>query len=303
MFMGSMKLDDRIDSHIPVHGAAQTYPDSYGVEIELEGYNIISKEAAITNWWTQHSDGSLRQLQPGSQAIEYVFNQPLPKDETEAAISALMSHLTSNHVEVFDSYRTSIHVHLNFSMEKFRTIYNFMVLSLILDELLTSQNGHHRIGNNFCLRAKDALGQVQSLIQSINTGNEFFNLAGNDRYSSINFVSLTKFGSIEFRSLECTTHKGRIMHWINTLAHIKKVSKTFDNPTEVISVFSKLGPKAFLQSVLGPFAMKYTQVPGYESMLHNGMRIAQDVAYSSAWYVSAPKRPNQPKLKKGAQIN
>lgn len=298
MFTGSMKLNATMANQIPIGGNAQAYPDAYGVEIELEGRNIITKRAAIQEWWEQHNDGSLRQLKENSQAIEYVFRQALPKNETEKAIDVLMDYLNSDGVEVFESYRTSIHVHVNFAMETFRTIYNFMVLSIILDELLTSQNGNHRIGNNFCLRAKDAQGQIQSLIQSITTQHEFFNVAGGERYSSINFVSLMKFGSIEFRSLECTTHKGRLMHWINTLAQIKQVSKTFGNPTEIISAFSRLGPRDFLQLVLGPFSMKYRQVSGYESMLHNGMRLAQDLAYCSTWTANAPKQPTPPRLKK-----
>lgn len=298
MFMGNMKLGQRMSEHIPCVGNAKAYPDSFGVEIELEGRNIVTKKQAVTDWWDQHEDGSLRKLKENSQAIEYVFKQPLPKDETEAAVTALLNHLTSEGVEVFGSYRTSIHVHVNFVMETFRTVYNFMVLSLILDELLTSQNGDHRIGNNFCLRARDAQAQVQSLIQSIESGHGFFNVGGQERYSSINFVSMMKFGSIEFRSLECTTHKGRIMHWINTLGYLKKAAKAFKDPAEIISVFSQEHPREFLKTVLGPYSLKYTQVPGYAAMLHDGMRLAQDVAFCATWADEQPKGPKPINLKK-----
>lgn len=283
MYTLKMKLNDTIAQHLGVQNAAMQYEDAYGIEVELEGKNFLNPPDDVNLYWAGHKDGSLRIKNPGDCALEYVSRQPFPMPLTEKAITALFNYLTSPGVKVYDSYRTSIHVHVNFAQETFRTVYNMMCLSLILDELLVSQNGEHRVGNNFCLRAKDAYGQVQCLINSINNGHNFFDIPQNDRYSSINFASLLKFGSIEFRSLECTTHEGRLLHWIGTLAQMKESAKKYTNPTEIISQFSALGPKGFLQSVLGPFSSKYILVPEVNDMLFNGMRIAQDFAYCSEW--------------------
>jgi Putative amidoligase enzyme len=298
MFKKGMKLNSRLCDDIGLNNYAVEFPDSYGVEVELEGKGVVTKKAAVMDYWTHHVDGSLRAN--GGEAIEYVFKYPLNFDSTKKAVDILFDHLTSPGVEVFESYRTSIHVHVNFGMETYRTIYNFMTLCLILDELLTSQNGDHRIGNNFCLRARDAEGQVTSLIHSITNGMEFHAMSGHERYSSINFVSLLKFGSIEFRSLECTTHKGRLMHWINTLGRLKDASKKFDDPRDIISQFSKMGWKTFLATVLGPYAVKYLTVPGAHEMLHHGMRLAQDLAFCSEWKVrdENEKPAKNPYLKK-----
>ena len=279
------------------HNAIE-YPDSYGIEVELEGRRICKYPAPVAAYWVTHHDGSLRQIKDASECIEYVSRCPFDIKDTEKAINLLFKFLSTPPVEVFDSYRTSIHVHVNFAMEEARTIYNFICLSLILDELLTSQNGDHRVGNNFCLRAKDAMGQVVGLVDSIEQTGTFLNVPLNDRYSSINFASLRKFGSIEFRSLECTLHEGRVMHWIRTLARIKEVSKKFLNPIEVIQKFSAQSPTQFLEYVLGPFSLKYKNVEGAEKMLHQGMRIAQDFAYCSLWReVAAGERPEPTPLR------
>lgn len=283
MFVGPMALKTTLLHNIPLSLEAKQNADAYGVEVELEGKKVKTNKAEVRAWWSTHEDGSLRIRGPDGQAIEYVSSRPYDLKDTQLAVRALFNYLNSPGVEVFPSYRTSIHVHVNFAMEEFRTIYNFMTLCFILDELLVSQNGDHRIGNNFCLRAKDALGQVKTLIGSIEGGQEFFRIGGNDRYSSINFASLIKFGSIEFRSLECTTHEGRLIHWIKTLGRMKEMSKTFANPVAVVEQFSKLGPKDFLMSILGPYALKYSIVPERDAMLFRGMRIAQDVAYCSLW--------------------
>jgi len=154
---------------------------------------------------------------------------------------------------------------------------------VILDELLVSQNGEHRVGNNFCFRAKDAMGQIVELVNSISQGSDFFGIQQNNRYSSINFASLLKFGSIEYRSLECTLHEGRLMHWIGTLQQIKERARTFQNPTAIIQQFSMMDSTEFLKNSLGPYAIKYLKVAGFEEMLRDGMRIAQDLAFCSAW--------------------
>ena len=275
-------LSSLLAQYVEIQDAAFK-PDVFGVEIELEGKNISLPPDEVHSYWSQHQDGSLRKLEPGDEALEYVSRVPYDMATTEKALALLLTYLRKPPAEVYDSYRTSVHVHVNCGQETLRTIYNFMTLSLLLDELLVSQNGEHRIGNNFCLRAKDALGQLVALTNSIENGKEFFNFGANERYSSINFASLMKFGSIEFRSLECTLHHGRIMHWIRTLQRMKERSREFKDPTNIIQLYSRLGPEAFLKDVLGPYALKYTHVPDMDNMLHNGMRLAQDLAYSSTW--------------------
>ena len=283
MWRKPMDLESTLRQHIEYSEHALRDPDMYGVEVELEGQHVMGLPLPLQEKWFAHNDGSLRALKPNDQAIEYVFRRPMTYGETVSALDELFNFLETPPVVVYDSYRTSIHVHVNFVLETLRTIYNFITLSLILDELLTSQNGSHRVGNNFCLRAKDAMGQVISLCSSMRNSGGLFHINANERYSSINFVSLFKFGTIEFRSLECTTHFGRVVHWINTLTAMKAAARGFKNPIEIISQFSQLGPEEFLRKVLGPAANKYLRVTDRDEMLHNGMRIAQDFAYSSAW--------------------
>lgn len=281
MYTARMNLDYGPLNDLEVGGLENVPEDAYGFEIELEGENIRSMSAKLNDIWAIHPDNSLRAH--AGDCLEYVFRKPYTLKDTESAIDLLFDFLNTGKAKVTESYRTSIHVHINMAKETYRTIFNFITLCLIFDELLVSQNGDHRIGNNFCLRARDAVGQVVELIESIQKGHMIFGIHKNNRYSSINFASLLKFGTVEFRSLECTTHKGRVMHWINTLTALKTYSKTFKNPTEIVQKFSQLGPQLFISRALGPFAMKYQQVQGFEEMLHSGMRLAQDFAYCSNW--------------------
>lgn len=277
--------------------------DLFGVEVELEGRNLKTTKASIMQYWTIHNDGSLRVQKPGDDACEYVFKRPLDIHDTGKALANLFEHLSRNpDTKVYDSYRTSIHVHVNCLSETMRTIVNFLTLSIIFDELFVSQNGDTRIGNNFCLRSKDAEGQIADLIQTVTKYGSLFNLSSNDRYSATNFVSLLKFGTVEFRSLECTTDLHRVMHWVNTLQALKVAARQYENPREIISKFSRRGPLGFMISHLGEWYGKYAMVPGAHQMLHNGMRLAQDFAFCSEWRQATEAELKGSKPKKGEKM-
>lgn len=285
MYVKPMNLDDMLGHHIMAkYQGADLVQELFGVEVELEGTGgIANPTQKVIDNWLKHNDGSLRQISPGDEAIEYVLKRPLNLVKAGAALSDLMKFLTEPGKKVYDSYRTSIHVHVNCLADKLIHVYNFITLCIIFDELLASQNGDHRIGNNFCLRARDAQGQIDELILSIEEYGNIFSANGQHRYSSINFVSLMKFGTVEFRSLECTTDLNRILDWVKVINNLKVASRTFKDPQEIIRSFSHMNVKAFVDKILGDRAHKYTSVPGYEHMLFDGMRLAQDFAFSSKW--------------------
>ena len=304
MYAKPMNLQDKlimwIDSQYP-EAAKET--ELFGIEVELEGKGGISlMSPAVHQFWLAHNDGSLRKMAPGDEAIEYVTKRPYGRIETVQAVKTLMDFLNQPQLQVYESYRTSIHVHVNCLADTQLHIFNFVTLCLLFDELFVSQNGDHRVGNNFCLRAKDAQGQVVDLVRSIESHGNLFGIGNNNRYSSINFASLTKFGTVEFRSLECTTDILRIMHWIRTIDYLKQASRTFVNPHDIIQKFSQWSSEEFVLKVLGPQAGKYLKVPGYNDMLFNGMRIAQEFAFCSKWINMPEKKQQEPKVKKNLHI-
>ena len=277
-------------------GSANPEADLFGVEVELEGKNIIDRDGILRNNWIQHNDGSLRARQDDDQAIEYVTRAPYDLRTTQGAVKQLCQFLRGPNRVVNDSYRTSIHVHVNFLQDTLRTAVNFITISTIFDELMVSQNGQHRIGNNFCLRMRDAEGTLREVIESIGLHQHIVGIQPQNRYASINIASLIKFGTIEFRSLECTTDYDRIDHWIRTIQSMKDSSRKYENPREIIADFSRNGPAGFLLKTLGfDLAQKYVNVENMDRMLYDGMRLAQDFAYCSEWAVRGDAQMPKPK--------
>jgi hypothetical protein len=274
--------------------------DLFGFEQELEGQKIKIITNELMKYWTQHNDGSLRALNPGDQAVEYVLCRPLNLADIEKALKLLYRELNAPDVKVYESYRTSIHVHLNFLQDTLRTVLNFITLSVIFDEMFVSQNGEQRVGNNFCLRTRDAEGQLADLMHSITKYGNLWSINMDHRYSSVNLASLLKFGTIEFRSLECSTDLDRVMHWVKTLNALKQAAKQFKDPKEIIVKFSMYGPRGFMMKCLGEQYTKYWDVPGVQQMLGRGMRLAQDLAFCVEWVAAddSQKPAAKPKAQK-----
>lgn len=292
MFTKPMNLDGEVHEDCPVHPAAYEEKDCFGVEIELEGLHILTEAMSIRKFWGMHNDGSLRANITGraggaGQALEYVSSQPLNRKQTSESLKVLFDFLNKPPVKVFPSYRTSVHVHVNCGREKWRTVYNYITLSIIFDELFSSINGEHRIGNNFCLRFIDAEAPIREMTECMEHSG-YISVPDMMRYSSINFASLKKFGTIEFRSMECTTDLERVEAWISTLQRLKEAARDFQNPVDIIGMFSRYTEHEFASKVLGDGYVQYKHIPNLKAMLRRGMRLAQDFAYSSTWEARGP---------------
>lgn len=288
MFDRKMLLDRPVSDDIAVHPTGRSIADAFGIEVELEGVNVRTESMSIMQYWSMHEDGSLRAQIAGrnngkGQTVEYVSRFPYSQADTQKSLKALFDYLTSPGVTVYPSYRTSIHVHVNFGLETWRTVYNFITLAIIFDELFVSTTGEHRIGNNFCLRFIDAESPIESLATSIRRYGNIFEFQSNMRYSSVNFAALRKFGTVEFRSLECTTDYNRVVRWIATLQQLKKAARNFKNPVDIINLFSIYTESEFAVKVLGQYFSQYAGVRDYRTMLKRGMRLAQDFAFSATW--------------------
>lgn len=271
--------------------------DALGIEIELEGKNILigTDDDDFYAYWQRTEDGSLRRNNPGDQAIEYRFRKPLNLTDCEKALAILEHRLTRKSVVVYPSPRASVHVHVNVSADTMASVYNFITLAFIFDELLVSQNGSHRIGNNFCFRAKDAQGVLVGLTQSLKRRGDLGEFSREHRYCSTNVGSLFKFGSIEFRSMECTVEKARLNNWVGVILALKNAARQYSNPTEIVSTFSLRGPDRFIVDTLGAkLAMPYIRVPNHAQMVFDGLRLVQEFANASSWVpMKAEDRPKK----------
>lgn len=243
-----------------------------GVEIETEGFNLARD---VGKYWRAERDGSLR----GEDNIEYVLKRPSSLQELKRALAYLNLCLEDEGSEVDMSRRTSTHVHINVCDMSMTHLVNYIVLLLIFEDFLVDWCNPSRKGNLFCLRSSDAEGMILALTAFLRTGQRF-NLHDNIRYSAINLASLSKYGSVEIRSLEGTVDSARITEWCEFLLHLREKAKTFNNPTQIIEDMSVMEYLPFVKSILGKHYRTLYKGKGKQARLLEAIRRAQDVAFS-----------------------
>lgn len=263
-----------------------------GIEIEVEGNKFpkhqtpdnesVSPEL-IPKEWQYHHDGSLR----GNDNAEYVFRKPLAFADVPQAIKNLWEMFDKFGSKLDESNRTSVHVHLNAQEWHLNRLTAFAALYFSVEEILTEWCGDHRVGNLFCLRAKDApaiVSQLKKFIQ--NDGNT--GLPSGLHYAGLNPQALLKFGSIEIRSLRGVTDPDTILTWVAILERIYNMSADFKDPRTICSHFSGHGAMSYLEMILGEHTPTVLQQVSYDHQqiqesLYEGIRLAQDLCYCRNW--------------------
>lgn len=245
-----------------------------GVEIEVEGANLPIRIPG--GLWNAIDDHSLR-----GESKEYVFAKPLNEVDTETALRQLAEEFVKHKSKINDSYRTSVHVHVNVQELTMRQLYNFITLYITFEDILIDMCGRERDGNLFCLRVTDAEQLVESLKSLPMHGNINQFQGDGMRYASFNINSVGKYGSLEFRAYRGTTKTEDILVWVKLLNTLRNAAKQFADPQEIVSNFSKLGYRQFTANVFGNNALSdyIMNARDAEKRLLDGARYAQEIAF------------------------
>lgn len=255
-----------------------------GIEIECEGLRL-PKQNQLEEYWTTHVDGSLR-----GESIEYVMARPVARKEVVPALRYLENLFKESRTRIKDSYRTSVHVHVNVQSITIRQTYNIILMYGILEDILTEYAGSTRVGNLFCLRMSDAehmlhelrLGATQDRYDHLNNNNL--------RYAGCNVKSLFDHNSLEFRAFRGTADMKLIAEWVDTLLQIKDAAIAYTNPSEMLQSFSNLSPEGFIRKNFNENLCKIIQsYPNWQDRIFAGVRLVQDVAYANDWSLTPDK--------------
>lgn len=287
-----------------------------GIEIEVEGTNIprpgngvspfgeFKSDLIPKKWWAFHHDGSLR----GDENAEYVLKSPIKFDQVPAAITDLWEMFEKAGSILDESNRTSVHVHLNAQGWHLNRVCSFFALYFSVEELLTEWCGEHRVGNLFCLRAKDAPAIVTKLKQFLQSDGGTTQLSDGLHYAGLNAQALKNLGSIEIRALQGVITPEPILHWVAILERLYHLSAEYPDPRAICDGFSKTKPRSFLDRVLGTYYSQfivenidYTDQQIDKAMLE-GIRLAQDLCYCRDWSLYEPIDLREDPFKRSSKV-
>lgn len=280
-------------------GHGPQIPEDIGIEIEVEGnkfpktgpqYGNGGEEYLPIQWKYTH-DGSLR----GDDNAEYVLRAPIKFDDVPKAISDLWGMFDRYGSVLEESNRTSVHVHLNVQGFHLNRLAAFCGMYFALEDILTHWCGEHRVGNLFCMRAKDAPATVTHLKRFIQD-NGRYSFPNGLHYAGLNPGAITKFGSVEIRALRGVSDPKVILDWIAVLRRLYELSAEFPDPRAVVAGFSGEGPISWLERMLGDKCGTILNECPYNTdeirnSLYEGIRLAQDLCYCREWSEYTPVTP------------
>lgn len=252
-----------------------------GVEVELN-YRVEDMDYFLprVKGWHKEEDPSL-----GMQGIEYVMDAPESVNDTHELIDDLYSAFEKNKkISIIDLDKAGIHVHINVQDYTCKELFTFACAYLMVEKVLVQWCGEGRVGNHFCLRLEDAEKLLFEMLKAIEDKDLKRLNDENIRYASMNFNSVFKYGSLEFRAMRTPETQEAVHQWVDMLFEIKENAKKFDSPLEIIDWMSGQGDKAFLDMLLPSFSDMLID-EGYCKIgdIEHGARAVQMLAYIPNW--------------------
>ena len=153
----------------------------------------------------------------------------------------------------------------------------------MLEDLLIRWRAVYRAGNLSCLRTKAVEYVLLALVDAIEHKNMQSLASENIRYASMNFNSLFKYGSLEFRAMRGTRDLDAIYKWVEILSELRDNFSKFKDPAEVVMSMSGEGEDLFLRKLLPNNYQLFTDHPNYALDIRRAARRVQMMAFSTDW--------------------
>jgi hypothetical protein len=244
-----------------------------GIEIEMEGDDHFPHDPSLI--WYDTEDNSLR-----GYCREYVTNGPINYDEIDSAIDHLRDVLKDKGVNVKQSFRAGVHVHINCLNLTLEQILTFAAAYYCMETALIRYCGPNRENNLFCLRLRDAEWPLV-LLKKILEGKPPSILDTDDiRYGALNLRSLFRHGTLEFRALETTPDFKKIADWAKALYRLKETSLSIVNRKDIAYDMSYFGPRDWVEKMVGPQFLKEIDYPDLEKDVMRDMRFVQEFLHT-----------------------
>jgi hypothetical protein len=258
----------------------------YGLEIEVEGENLPT---SVSSFWRVERDDSLKT----EEAWEYVTKKPHHLLDMSVRLDELQRAYNNCNSVVYDSVRAGVHVHMNVQDWNIKQLLTFAICYYGLEDVLMKWCGENREGNLFTLRTKDAEFVLFKLVETLQQRN--LNVLNTDviRYASLNFLSLFKYGTVEFRGMRGTSDLGEIYRWMCIIDELRTNSLTYDSPVDVVNGMSGDGEEGFIRRLLpNHYQILIKNNPSYARDIRLAIRRIQMIAYGINWDSLSQPRVN-----------
>ena len=150
--------------------------------------------------------------------FELVSEVIYTEEGIETSISEVTSYLNKYGARVND--RCGMHVHVGVASFPKADVDRLLSFLVRYEDAFFALADDGRQSNVYCRRLSESLANRVRNGEGVSAWKEGYDITSNDRYSWLNGVSFSKFGTIEFRIQGGTLDKDTILGWTNFILHI-----------------------------------------------------------------------------------
>lgn len=253
------------------------------MELEVEGEGLPSMRS---KHWSSHADGSLK-----VNGVEYVHKGPQSLDQVRESLEYFEKRIVDSGATVYDSERTSVHVHLNVGQKKIKDIISIATAYYMLEPVLMKHCGRSRDGNLFCLpldKAPGVMKYLQSFVDGTNLNGDTY------RYASLNLGAIKKFGSLEVRTMRGYYDTDHLDNWGRMLDSIWSRSGDFKTPAELFDSYYGRQPVDFIAQFLADEHIDVLRShDGWDDRLDRNHKLLAPFVYENSWDKKAEDFPKK----------
>lgn len=241
------------------------------------------------SWWQVKVDGSLR----GAHPLEAV-SRPLPRE----AVPAALEEYEAAAQRASYPYRAGTHVHLNLQQMPVKNVAGLIPMSLLADNFFFALESEARRGNYNCRPQSLLLQQIPLLAQMATKlhaekvyKNDPFEGLAMERYTAMNWLALSKFGTVELRHFMGTRNRRQLLLWVDAALEMRNTMALPLDEAQAIFEEMYYGGYVPTEEFLGRFFPQHGRAMAYEGM-DDDFGLALERVDQFFNYLDLYKRPN-----------
>lgn len=238
----------------------------FGIEVEAE----CAREPDWSTYpdgfpWVTDQDASLR----GAYNLEVKSARPENRLWFNKNLPVLLDFIFTEGQAV-ETVRASTHIHMNMIGANKIHIANFLCMYYLLEDLLVETvGGPGRKGNLYCLGLSDAENGAEVLRSLLNDNMNWYHRQEEVKYSAMNFETLFRFGTLEFRALKTTRDCTNVLDCMRLFIRMMKMMGRWEKPTSIIEFMSFNGAERLVKELVPDSLYKRMEshTPSYDTVL------------------------------------
>lgn len=248
-----------------------------GVELEIENIDYYSNNSALPNifvLWNAVPDGSLR------EGTEFIFDGPKKGMNITDALDTMQSFLDvykRNSKPPLITDRCSVHVHLDVTDLDKDQLNNLIQVYYLVERVLFQHINPLRIKNNYCRALTDSSFKytLKHLLKNESPYDLIHIIKSEcDKYSALNVLPVSNFGSVEFRHHHGTLDMAKVLEWINIIMAIKVAAITYPIQ-DLIALYKEEGSIKIMQLIFKGSLLSDDEtlcnLADFEELVHKGI--------------------------------